>query len=215
MTSYTFTLVLDGPSLEDADLDRLFDLGCDDAIFGERAGMQVAEFDRSAPTFASALVSAISDVEEALPTATVVRVEPDDLVTTATIAERTGRTRESIRLLASADRGPGGFPQPLTWLDGSSKVWQWSHVSRWFASQLGETVGLGGAPQFVAALNGVLETRRQLAALPALASSSDVEFKPVFTSAELTALSTMVSDTAAAVCRDLAGVSDRLASDAD
>lgn len=214
MTSYTFTLVLDGPPLEESDMDPLFEAGCDDAIFGARGGMQVAEFDRAAPTFAAALVAAISDVEDALPNAQVVRVEPDDLVTTATIADRTGRTRESIRLLASAERGPGGFPQPLTWLDGSSKVWQWSHVSNWFA-QRGETVGLGGAPQFVAALNGVLETRRQLAALPAVAGNQSPSVKPEFTFAELTALSTMVSETATAVCRDLAVDSVGPATDAD
>ena len=202
MNSYTFTLVLDGPRLEDSDLDRLFEAGCDDAVFGARSGLQVAEFDRAAPTFATALVAAISDVEAALPRATVVRVEPDDLVTAATIADRTGRTRESIRLLASGERGPGGFPAPLSWLDGSSKVWQWSQVSQWFASQLSETPGLGGAPQFVAALNGVLETRRQLGALPGLASSDSAE-TPAFTMAELAALSAMVSEKAAAVCRDL------------
>jgi len=44
---------------------------------------------------------------------TVVRVEPDDLVSAAEIARRVGRSRESIRQLGGGLRGPGGFPAPL------------------------------------------------------------------------------------------------------
>jgi hypothetical protein len=44
----------------------------------------------------------------------VMRVEPDDIVTMAEIADRSDRTRESVRLLIAGQRGPGGFPRPMS-----------------------------------------------------------------------------------------------------
>lgn len=42
----------------------------------------------------------------------VVRIEPDDLVTMATIAKRSGLSREYIRLLSAGERGPEASPLP-------------------------------------------------------------------------------------------------------
>jgi predicted DNA-binding transcriptional regulator AlpA len=171
MQTYTFTLVLDGPALSEDYVDRLYAAGCDDASFGGRGTEHVAEFDREAPTLAAALLSAIEDIEGDVPEYCVLRVEPDDLVNASVIAERTGRSRESIRLLAKGERGEGDFPKPVTWLDGNNQIWRWGEVAAWFEER-GEAVGgsAGGAPQFIAALNGVLETRQQLAALSRVAS---------------------------------------------
>jgi len=47
----------------------------------------------------------------------IVRIEPDELVTMAAIAERDNLSRESIRLLSRGDRGPGGFPAPVAYAD--------------------------------------------------------------------------------------------------
>jgi len=203
MRTFNFTLILEGPALQEADLDHLFKAGCGDAVFGVRDQLQYAEFDRSAPTLATALVNAILDVETTVPSLRVVRVEPDDLVTAPMIAERTGRSRESIRLLASGRRGPGDFPAPVTWLDKKSRVWQWSRVAEWFEDQMHVDVTPGGgAPQFVAALNGVLEVRKQMATLTAVATE-EVPERLAFTADTLRALRAMVTKTPEAVRRTL------------
>jgi hypothetical protein len=96
-----------------------------------------------------------------VPEARIVRVEPDEFVSLSVIAERTKRTTESIRQLYKGLRGPGGFPSPISWIDQKNKVWRWSDVAEWFEQALGEAVGSHEA-ETVAALNGVLETRRHL-----------------------------------------------------
>lgn len=182
MNTYNFTLILDGPNVLDDEgaLDRLYDNGSDDASIGQRAmgsnyeesPVQIAEFDREDETFSSAVISAIRDVERAGVGLTVHRVEPDDLVTASVIADRTDRTRESVRLLISGDRGPGGFPAPLAWVDAKTRLWRWSDVERWFAERLGETPTLGGAAQFIGILNAMLEARTQMTALSEIAAIS-------------------------------------------
>jgi hypothetical protein len=74
---HTFTLILNGPDPNAPEnLDRLFDAGCDDAVFGSRDGLFVADFERDAATFPEAVRSAIDAVETAVPGLQVTRVEP-------------------------------------------------------------------------------------------------------------------------------------------
>jgi hypothetical protein len=194
MHTYNFTLVLGGPSLGDDDLDRLFEAGCDDATFGHRLGQPIAQFDREAATFGAAVRGAIADIEETLSATEVLRVEPDDLVTAATIAERTSRTRESVRQLYEGARGPGNFPEPITWLDGTTRIWHWSQVAQWFEEK-GEPAALGGIPNFVAALNAALETRRQLKVLSGVVDDPNRGF----TKEDLALLPELVTETAGAL----------------
>ncbi len=169
MKTYNFTLILDGPDILDDDvLDAVYEAGCNDAIFGRRGNTPTAEFDRDAPSFSEAVLSAIHAIEGAVDGLCVTRVEPDDLVTAAVIAERTGPTPESVRLLITGDRGPGTFPEPLAWVDGKTRLWQWSDVARWFDERLRDRVSLGGAPEFASALNGALEARRQIRILSSI-----------------------------------------------
>jgi hypothetical protein len=72
-------------------------------------GTFLLEVDRQAPCLPDALVTALSELMSVLPDATVLRVGEYDLATMADIAKRSGRTPESIRLLVSGKRGPGGF----------------------------------------------------------------------------------------------------------
>jgi hypothetical protein len=58
-----------------------------------------------------ALSSAIADVERSVPGARVVRVD-EQLMNLGDLAAHLDRTTESVRLLATAARGPGGFPSP-------------------------------------------------------------------------------------------------------
>lgn len=94
---HSFTLFVEGLDVSsDAHIDALHEAGCDDATFGVRDGAAYALFDREAGSFSDALRSAMDDVLRALPHARIVRIEPDNLVTMATIAGRCGRTRADL-----------------------------------------------------------------------------------------------------------------------
>ena len=112
MSSYQFTLIVEGPDLQsDRAIDALFDAGCDDALVGRTDGIQYLDFDRDGPNPETAILSAIADVER-LPGVEVIRLAGGGLVSMADIATHTGRSRESIRLLVTNERGPGGFLLP-------------------------------------------------------------------------------------------------------
>ncbi len=158
--THSFTLILDGPDVTAAaHLDALYEAGLDDALIGRRGAVQYADIDREAATFPDAVASAIGAIESAVPGLRVIRLEPDDLVTMVVVAARTGRTRESVRLLVEGKRGPGGFPPPIAWVDAKTRLWQWSDVAEWFAAW-GADVSVDEA-QFIAAVNGALELRRR------------------------------------------------------
>lgn len=160
-TVHSFTLFIEGLDVtSDSQIDALHEAGCDDATFGSRDGVAYAIFDREARRFSDALRGAMADVLRALPEARITRIEPDDLVTMATIARRCGRTRESIRLLANEARGPGGFPPPVAYVDDRTRLWHWPDVARWVNDhrQLGIEVDAEAA-DLVAAMNAAFELR--------------------------------------------------------
>lgn len=162
MRSFHFTLVVDGPDLqEQSAVESLFDAGCDDATVGCSGGVQHVDFDREAATFGEALLSAVDDLES-LKGVQVVRIAGAGLASLADIAAHLGRTRESVRLLVSGARGPGGFPKPVTDPRSRYRLWYWSEVAQWFEMYRGEV-----QPQpegFAAMCNAALELRhgRQL-----------------------------------------------------
>lgn len=166
MKLHNFTLVLEGPNIMDErTLNALFAAGCDDATFGSRDGLLLAEFDREAASFSTAVATAIKQVESAVPDLSVRRIEPDDLVTASIIAERTKRTRESIRLLVAGERGPGRFPAPIFTLENATRLWRWCDVAEWFEQQLGEPIQNRDGDRFVVAMNSALELRRYSSSL--------------------------------------------------
>ena len=176
MRTYNFTLFFEGVDIDDDEVvDLLFEAGCDDATFGRRDTAPFAEFDRDAATFSEAVISAIRTMENAVNGLRVTRVEPDDFVSASVIAERTGRTRQSIQQLISGKRGPGNFPSPAAWPDERHRLWHWGAVAQWFSERQGEPLLLGGAPHFVAALNGTLQARSQMAALSRIAIENGPE----------------------------------------
>lgn len=161
MTMYEFSLVLSGATeLTDALEDAVFDAGCDDALLGVREGRLFLEFDRSAATALEAVLSAIEAAEQ-VPGLTVCRVEPEDLVNAADIGARTGRTRESVRLLAGGKRGPGGFPRPVANLKDRTRFWRWTEVAEWFSENgMLDDPSIAELARAVAVVNGALELRR-------------------------------------------------------
>src|SRR5713226_1785321 len=158
MAEHTFTLVLHREPTEE-ELDRLYEAGCDDALFGVLDHVGFADFTREALSLADAIAKAIAQLRSATPLH-VLRVEPDDLVTASEIAERLNISREYVRLLAAGDRSED-FPPPAARFSVRTKLWHWSDVARWHGDKEDAQ-----SSAVVAAFNAALEYRDAIAQLP-------------------------------------------------
>ena len=160
--SHTFTLCFLAPgwNLEDLSI-RLYERIDDASLMGPGDdGTFLLEFDRRAPSLPDALAAATSELLKTLPEVTVLRVEEHDLATMPQIAQRAGRTPESVRLLVAGRRGPGGFPPAAGRLNGRTQVWRWADVAVWFEEHLGEPLPDTADSAFIQAFNDALEIRR-------------------------------------------------------
>ena len=130
MNTYDFDLLISGASYDDEQLEeKLFNAGCDDATLFFRNAIAYLTFSREAESFQDAIVSAITDVEK---TGLIVkRVMPDDIVSAAEIGRRLDKSREYIRKLITQEKGPGGFPCPVTEISTKSPLWSWLDVVEW------------------------------------------------------------------------------------
>lgn len=131
-----FTLLLDRVP-DDDQVDALFDAGCDDSTLEERTGVALLHFDRDCDNLADALLAAVAQVEAVGLFAEHIQSDDTELVSLRRIAERVGRSYESVRLLARGKRGPGGFPKPIT--TTGTAVYDWAAVNVWFGSMPGAT----------------------------------------------------------------------------
>ncbi len=129
----------------------------------EPDGTVLGFFDREAPTEQDAVISAIVDVEQAGIGARVLRVQADDdWLTASEIAERVGRSRQSVALLARGERGPGDFPLPVARRRSSNPLWSWSAVESWFERHAPGALPAHGprlSPDFLAEVNDRLDLR--------------------------------------------------------
>ena len=133
MKTFEFTLVLENiDELSDQMEDALFQAGCDDALLSFRNGIAYLEFDRESENLESAIISAIRQVEDAGLSLSIKRVEPSDLVTSAEIARRLNRSKQSIQQLISGSRGSGDFPSPIAGVTAKTMLWSWQEVTAWF-----------------------------------------------------------------------------------
>jgi len=132
MTLYEFTVCLDRCPEED-DLDRLYDAGLDDAMPEINGGRALLHVSRRRENLIEAITSVVDDITQAGFQA--VGIESEDLVTLAEIGARTGRSRESVRLLSLGRRGSGGFPAPV--VVGKYPMYSWAAVSQWFDDRYG------------------------------------------------------------------------------
>lgn len=129
ITSYEFAIVATGlPIDRDEWEDSFYEAGCDDALVGLQRGLFVLDFNREADTLAEAVESACADIHRA--GATIVRIEPDPLVSPSDIAERAAITRQAVSLYVNGERGEG-FPTPVACVSGSRPLWKWSEVAVW------------------------------------------------------------------------------------
>lgn len=161
MFVYTFRLVVEDP-IDDDGADRLFEAGVDDGFLETGPSGHSIGFECEAEEFRAAMLSAIEKIEEVEAAGfEVVRFEPDELVSGANIADRTGRTRQSISLLIRGERGPGGWPRPVAG-NVRSPLWRWADVAAWFEDFDGSQHVDREEAAFLAAVNEVLATRRAL-----------------------------------------------------
>jgi hypothetical protein len=138
--------------------DELIDAGCHDATFSVRYGTPFAEFTRQADDLSSAVLSAIQQAES-VDGVRVVEVKHQDWLTPSAIADRVGRSRQSIQQLIAGDRGPAGFPGPAPWIVGT-KVYPWHEVASWLREHTAVDVpGPSPEVEFLDALNGALKIR--------------------------------------------------------
>lgn len=158
MAEHHFELTIRG-ALTDARLDALFEAGCDDATFSTKGDLTFGAFDREAPTLLEAVVSAIASVES-IEGLEVLHIDPDELVWASEIAERTGRTRQSVDMLIKGLRGPGGFPAPASHAT-RNPLWRWLEVEAWFARYEGRQADTERSA-VIGAINGALEVRHGL-----------------------------------------------------
>lgn len=168
MTAYEFVLKLNR-EISDDELEALYEAGLDDAGIETGPLGTLADFSRDAPSLAEAISSAVRDVEK-VPGLRVTGVECDNMVTAADIASRAGVSREAVRLWATGQRGPGGFPKPALITTGGEKVWDWQQVAYWLAEQK-EQVQANAAVS--AALHVLATADRVLAARDALRTEPD------------------------------------------
>ncbi|MDR0959433.1 MAG: hypothetical protein LBM23_03610 [Propionibacteriaceae bacterium] len=135
MTVYSFTVHLD-QAPDGEGLDRLFESGLDDSQLVISSDTAIIMVSREAGTFTEAILNVVAEIEQAGFRAT--GIDSQDLVTLEVIGHRTGRTRESVRLLSKGKRGPGGFPSPST--TGKTPLWSWAAVREWFRTHYGDEV---------------------------------------------------------------------------
>ncbi|XUW87377.1 DNA-binding protein [Burkholderia sp. M6-3] len=133
---YTFTLKYK-LAAQDCDLDaiveRLGAAGCDDATIGVgQPGRLALVFSREGTSALEALVSALGDVKEAVPSARLVEAGPD-FVGLTDVAEIAGVSRQNMRKLMLSHAVE--FPPPVH--EGSASVWHLSDVLDWLNSRGG------------------------------------------------------------------------------
>lgn len=135
MSTYEFTLVVDGLDVDDSEqMDRLFEAGFDDTTFSTVDGVGYAEFTREADSVVQAIDHAIEQIRM-YTGLEVLRVEPDDLVTATDIAEAAGVSRQYIDQLIKGERQDGTFPPPVTQFKSRSRLWRRSDVLPWLAER--------------------------------------------------------------------------------
>lgn len=159
-TTFSVSLVIDQLALTDENLDRLFGV-LPDAVPASIAGLVTISAPIEAADAEVASFALAETITETFPGAIAVRVD-QDLVSIPDIAERTDRSRESVRLLIEGKRGPGGFPSPIGTVGDGIRVWPWAAVVDWFATALQRDLGEQVVPPEVAAVvDACLAARRR------------------------------------------------------
>jgi hypothetical protein len=159
MTTYEFTLHLDREVTED-EADALYGAFDDGSILTGDGGTTI-DFTREAPSWAKAIGTAIRDIEAAVPGLRVTGAGQEDVVSALEIAQRTGRSREAVRLWATGQRGPGNFPAPAWQSPGGERFWHWADVARWARDRMNLAVEV--VPDEIRQADELLKARQAMA----------------------------------------------------
>ncbi|RFS86192.1 hypothetical protein D0T12_06110 [Actinomadura spongiicola] len=160
MPSYDFALILSRPLYED-ELDPLFDRThgavtvsvVQDPQHANRPGSASCSWQSA--TLAAAIMEVVEHVEASAPDVSVLQVEADPLLTIRDIAERVGRSLDSVRHAITGARGAAGFPSSEMSSAGH-RLWRWSKVAAWYGLDDPQLVE---AKPTVQAINGWLALR--------------------------------------------------------
>lgn len=131
MREYEFTLKCRLPKQEtdpEMYLAALAASDCDDALVGVGLNGRIAlDFARIAPSAIEAVSSALENVHDAIPDATLIEATPD-YVGLTDIAELLGFSRQYMRKLV--ERAGNEFPEPVH--EGKPTLWHLTEVLDWF-----------------------------------------------------------------------------------
>jgi len=160
MNTHNFMLILNQP-IDEVTSDLLFEAGLEDAAVTAFDGHPALDVDRDASTLLDAIASAITQAES-VAGIQVLRVEGEELVSQADIAERTGRTRQAVNHWIKRDADSSGFPEPAYGISTRSPLWRWVDVQSW----LDPDSDIDDRGRIIALANATLLTRRNLRASP-------------------------------------------------
>lgn len=131
---YLFTLkyqLADQDCDHDALVERLGAAGCDDVLVGVgQPGRIALAFSREAGNAQEAMRSALTDVQQLIPSARLIEAAPD-LVGLTDVAEILGVSRQAMRKLMLTHWTT--FPAPVH--EGSSSIWHLADVLDWFKTR--------------------------------------------------------------------------------
>ena len=120
-------------------VERLGEVGCTDALLGiGQPGRLALEFSREAPSARAAMLSALAEVKQALPTACLFEAAPD-YVGLSDVAEIVGVSRQNLRKLMLGY--PATFPAPMH--EGSTSLWHLAEVLTWLVEHAGYEIDEG------------------------------------------------------------------------
>jgi hypothetical protein len=143
--AYDFELLLSRPFYE-AELDTLFQRTRGQVTVAfvrdvhasvDRQGQAACVWD--ATTLAGAVMEIIDHIEASAPGLRAVRLEPDPLLSIQEIADRVGRSVESVRQAIKGGRAAGRFDRPeirrafpVAETSTPHRLWRWSAVADWY-----------------------------------------------------------------------------------
>lgn len=131
---YQFTLkyqLAEEDCEHNAIVERLGEAGCEDAHIGlGQPGRIALEFTRDAPSAEAAVISALTDVKLAIPTAKLIEASPD-LVGITDVADLIGVSRQYMRKLIMSNAM--SFPAPVH--EGMGAVWHLANVVDWLTAK--------------------------------------------------------------------------------
>jgi predicted DNA-binding transcriptional regulator AlpA len=164
MHNYEFMLSFTLPDRDDKPeryLDALYEAGCDDASVGVgRQGMIGLDFTRHAESAETALGSAIRDVCQAIPGATLVQAGPD-LVGLTDMAAIFGFSRQNMRKYATGQAAAReAFPPPTVL--GDPSLWHLAEIAAWLRqnTDIRPSADLCAVAKAAARLNFEVERKR-------------------------------------------------------